>query len=100
MAEKRRLNLAFSLAQPHQCKAWNGLSAIPAGQRTDAVCRLIRDYLSLQELLEAVRVAVREEMGQARPPLQQQNTVQAEAESVNDDVLGFLFALQNGDDDT
>ena len=100
MPEKRRLNLAFSLAQPAQRQAWDWLSAIPAGQRTDAVCGLIRDRLSQAELLNAVRAAVREELGRSRLPLQNSITAQTEAENVNEDVLGFLLALQKGDDGT
>lgn len=99
MPEKRRLNLAFSLAQPHQRRAWEWLSAIPAGQRTDAVCGLIRDRLSHEELLNAVRAAVREELENGYPhsPMQEQNA-QAKAGDVDEDVLGFLLALQKGDD--
>ena len=100
MAEKRRLNLAFSLAQPYQRRAWEWLSTIPAGQRTDAVCGLIRDHMNQRELLDAVRTVVREELGQARPPIQTENTMRTEAGDVDNDVLGFLFALQKGDDDT
>ena len=37
MADKRRLNLSFSLASPQQREAWRILSSIPAGQRTDAI---------------------------------------------------------------
>lgn len=99
MAEKRRLNLAFSLAQPHQRRAWEWLSAIPAGQRTDAVCGLIRDHLDHKELLNAVRAAVREELesGYSRGPIQEQNA-QVQSGDVDEDVLGFLLALQKGDD--
>lgn len=100
MPEKRRLNLAFSLEQPHQRRAWNWLSAIPAGQRTDAVCRLICDHLSQREMLEAVRVAVREELGRGQPPIQNKSTARTKAGNVDEDVLGFLSALQKGDDDT
>lgn len=100
MPEKKRLNLAFSLAKPHQRRAWNWLSAIPVGQRTDAVCRLIRDHLDRQGLLDAVRSAVREELGQVRPPVQNKSTTQAEAGDVAEDILGFLLALQKGDEDT
>ena len=97
MAEKRRLNLAFSLAKPHQRRAWNWLSAIPAGQRTDAVCRLIRNHLDRRELLDNLRAIVREELGAAQiQAIQKEKTTQAG--DVDEDVLGFLLALQKGDD--
>ena len=99
MAERRRLNLAFSLSKPHQRRVWSWLCGIPAGQRTDAVCRLILSRLDREELLEAVRTAVREELGTARF-----QTVEKEEEKqagdVDEDVLGFLLALQKGDDET
>ncbi len=43
MAEKKRLNLSFSMSSPLQREAWKLLCAIPAGQRTDAVCRAKAD---------------------------------------------------------
>lgn len=98
MAEKRRLNLAFSLAKPHQRRAWNWLSAIPAGQRTDAVCRLIRDHLDHQGLLDELRAIVREELGAAQFQPMQKEAPQR-AGDVDEDVLGFLLALQKGDED-
>ena len=53
MAEKRRFSLSFSLAQREQRDAWERLSAVPPGQRMDAVCRMINGYMEQQELLEA-----------------------------------------------
>ena len=98
MAEKRRLNLAFSLASPRQREAWKLLRAIPSGQRTDAVCRMILEHRSQQELLEAVRAAVREELRTIQLTPQIEQSEQPEAGSVNDDVLGFLFSLQQDDE--
>ena len=98
MAEKRRLNLSFSLASPRQREAWKLLRAIPSGQRTDAVCRMILEHRSQQELLEAVRAAVREELRTIQLTPQIEQSEQPEAGSVNDDVLGFLFSLQQDDE--
>ena len=95
MAEKRRLNLSFSLASPRQREAWKLLRAIPSGQRTDAVCRMILEHRSQQELLAAVRAAVREELRHIQIAPQIEQAEQPEAGSVHDDVLGFLLALQN-----
>lgn len=95
MAEKRRLNLSFSMASPRQREAWKLLRAIPSGQRTDAVCRMILEHRSQQELLEAVRTAVREELRHVQLAPQIEQAEQPEAGSVHDDVLSFLFSLQN-----
>mgnify|MGYP000305636028 CR=1 FL=1 len=62
MPEKRRLSLSFSLAQREQRDAWERLSAVAPGQRMDAVCRMINGYMEQQELLEAVRRIIREEL--------------------------------------
>ena len=92
MAEKRRFSLSFSLAQREQRDAWERLSAVPPGQRMDAVCRMINGYMEQQELLEAIR-------GAFQPP---PNTVlpeQAGNEAVDADVLGFLLSLQEEGED-
>ena len=87
MPEKRRLSLSFSLAQREQRDAWERLSAVAPGQRMEAVCRMINGYMEQQELLEAVRRTIRE------------TTTQPEqAGAVDEDVLGLLRALQEGDD--
>ena len=64
MADKRRLNLALNLSAPHQREAWNILRAIPAGQRTDAVCRMICEGHKRETLLESIRAMLREELNQ------------------------------------
>ena len=41
MTDKKRLNLSFSMASPVQREAWELLEMIPAGQRTETVCRAV-----------------------------------------------------------
>ncbi|MBS6639893.1 MAG: hypothetical protein KH295_02425 [Clostridiaceae bacterium] len=96
MPEKRRLSLSFSLAQREQRDAWERLSAVAPGQRMDAVCRMINGYMEQQELLEAVRRIIREELAGVSFP--KTTTQQEQAGAVDEDVLGFLRALQEGDD--
>lgn len=91
MPEKRRLSLSFSLTQREQRNAWERLSAVAPGQRMDAVCRMINGYMEQQELLEAIRGAIREELAGVSFP-------KTTAGAVDEDVLGFLRALQEGDD--
>ena len=62
MADKRRLNLSFSLTSPQQREAWRILSSIPAGQRTDAVCRMVCKAHEQDALLSAIRGLIREEL--------------------------------------
>ena len=94
MSEKRRLNLSFSMASPLQREAWKILSVVPAGQRTEAVCRAVCRVNERDDLLDAVRTAIREELGGASFKTEQPQQPQ-QAGDVDDNVLGFLLALQN-----
>ena len=96
MAEKRRLNLSFSLSSPYQREAWHILRAIPAGQRTDAVCRMVCKAQEQDALLSAMRGLIREELRDIQCKSEQTK----QAGDVDDSVLGFLRALQEGDDMT
>ena len=91
MAEKRRLNLSFSLSSPYRI-----LRAIPAGQRTDAVCRMVCKAQEQDALLSAMRGLIREELRDIQCKSEQTK----QAGDVDDSVLGFLRALQEGDDMT
>ena len=97
MPEKRRLSLSFSLTQREQRNAWERLSAVPPGQRMDAVCRMINGYMDQQELLDVIRRTIREELTGVSFT-KATTTQQAQAGAVDEDVLGFLRALQEGDD--
>ena len=94
MDEKRRLNLSFSLASPQQREAWRILRSIPAGQRTDAVCRMVCRAHEQEALLSAIRGLIREEL----KDLQLKTEPETQAGGVDESVLGFLRALQGGDD--
>ena len=96
MDEKRRLNLSFSLASPQQREAWRILRSIPAGQRTDAVCRMVCRAHEQEALLSAIRGLIREEL----KDLQLKTEPETQAGGVDESVLGFLRALQGGDDTT
>lgn len=96
MADKRRLNLSFSMSRRSQRNAWKRLSAIPAGQRTEAVCRMVNGYMDQQALLDAVRRMIREELNGISIPTEKPQPKQAG--EVDADVLGFLRVLQEGDE--
>ena len=96
MADKRRLNLSFAMSSPFQREAWELLSAVPAGQRIDAVCRAVCRMYGQESLLDAVRRAIREELrGVEMISAKEESAQPQEAGDVGDDVLGFLCALQN-----
>lgn len=96
--DRRRLNLSFSMASPLQREAWAILSAIPAGQRTDAVCHAVCRTHEETTMLDALRAVLREEWGGAVSTTEKSAQTR-EAGGIGNDVLGFLLDLQ-GDDGT
>ena len=95
MPEKRRVNLSLNLSAPHQREAWGIIRAIPAGQRTDAVCRMICKGYKRDALLEEIRAVIREELHNVEFVSVKEKTEQPQAGDVDESVLGFLLALQN-----
>lgn len=95
MADKRRLNLSFSMAAPLQREAWKWLCAIPAGQRTDAVCHAVCRMYEQDSLLEEVRQIVRDELHSKEFVLAKEKTEQPQAGDADENVLSFLLALQS-----
>lgn len=91
MAEKRRLNLSFSMVSPLQKEAWKILSAVPSGQRTDAVCRAICKSHNENILLESIRDIVKEELQNVEFTAKNK---QLQAGDIDENVLGFLLSLQ------
>ena len=94
-SNKKRLNLSFSMTSPVQQRAWKKLMDIPTGQRSAAVCRMICEHREQQELLDAVRQAIRQELQGSQIQIAQ---AAPQAGDIDDDVLGFLVSLQEGDD--
>ena len=92
---RKRLNLSFSMASPLQRETWRRLCAIPSGQRTDAVCRAVCRMYEQDALLEAVRQIIREELRGVELISAKEKAEQPQAGDVDDNVLGFLLALQN-----
>ena len=96
MSEKKRLNLSFSMASHFQREAWKRLCAIPAGQRTDAVCQAVCRMYEQDRLAETLRAVIREELRGVEFISGKEKTEQPqEAGDLDDNVLGFLLALQN-----
>ena len=85
------------MRSPIQRQAWRTLMDIPAGERTGAVCRMICEHKNQRELLEAVRQVIRQELQGSQIKITE---AAPKAESIQDDVLGFLAALQEEGDDT
>lgn len=92
MAEKRRLNLSFSMASPQQREAWRILRAIPSGRRTEAVCRAVCQA----DLADTIRTIIREELQSIH--IEKENNTGTQAGDIDEGVLGFLRSLQDGGD--
>ena len=94
--KRARLNLSLNLSAPHQREAWNILRTIPPGQRTDAVCRMICKGYQREDLLDGIRRVIREELHSVELVSAKEKTEQPQgAGDLDDNVLGFLLALQN-----
>ena len=87
------MSLSLYMDSPLQREAWHIISAIPVGQRTDAVCRAICQVHERDSLLDAIRTVIREELGGASFVKEKPEQPQ-EAGDVGDDVLDFLLSLQ------
>ena len=98
-SNKKRINLSFSMSSPIQHRAWKKLTEIPAGQRTAAVCRMVCEYKGQQELLDAVRQTIRQELRGVQLTKEEAQD-SGGAGDVDESVLGFLLALQEGDEIT
>ena len=85
------------MASPFQREAWKRLCAIPSGQRTDAVCRAVCRMYEQDALLDAVRQIIREELRSVELISTTEKSEQPQAGDVDENVLGFLLALQNDD---
>ena len=90
MADLKRVNLRLNLDNPVQRDAWNILSAIPKGYRTEAVCRALLRQQEQGNLRKLIQEVVHEEL--------KRTTIQPGAEEPEDeDTPPFLRALQEGD---
>jgi len=102
MAEKKRLNLAFSMDDPAHKDGWSYLCGVPYGQRTDEICRLIQKKQDWELLLSSIRAIIQEELREHSIQTRPNTTLPEPAgnDAINDEVLGFLLSLQEEGEDT
>lgn len=89
MVEKHRYNLIMSMDDPVQREAWEILGNTKPGTRNKMVCNAIvrRDFE------DRLRQMIREELQNVS--LVAQKEPKEKPTVVNDDVLDFIFQLQN-----
>ena len=86
------------MASPFQREAWERLCALPAGPRTDAVCRAVCRMYEQESLAETIRRIIREELYSVEMISAKEKFEQPQAGDVDENVLGFLFALQDDEE--
>ena len=87
-----RFGTTLFLDNPLHRQAWEILSAIPAGQRTNWLCLALCQQAQREQFLKDLKAILQTEL-QNSSDLQAISQPQP-AGSVDDDVLGFLRALQ------
>lgn len=88
----RRFGTTLYLDNPLHRQAWEILSAVPAGQRTNWLCLALCQQAQREQFLRDMETGIRKALESS---VDSTNTSQPQkTERVNDDVLGFLRALQ------
>ena len=88
----QRFGVTLYLDQPLHRQAWEILSAIPAGQRTNWLCLALCQQAQREQFLLDLKIILQAELQSSSHP--QSISRPQPAGSVDDDVLGFLRALQ------
>ena len=87
-----RFGTTLFLDNPLHRQAWELLSAIPAGQRTNWLCLALCQQAQREQFLLDLKTILQTELQNS--PYPQTISRPQPAGSVDDDVLGFLRALQ------
>ena len=88
----QRFGVTLYLDQPLHRQAWEFLSSIPAGQRTNWLCLALCQQAQREQFLLDLKTILQAELQNSSDP--QTISQPQSAGSVDDDVLGFLRALQ------
>ena len=87
-----RFGTTLFLDNPLHRQAWEILSAIPAGQRTNWLCLALCQQAQREQFLLDLKKILQTELQNS--PVPQTISQPQPAGGVDDDVLGFLRALQ------
>jgi hypothetical protein len=88
----RRLHLRFSILNPEHIKAYETISAIPSGQRTEYICRLINRESRLNTLEQRVIKAVSAVLTDFQPQINPMTGSNSE-EKIPQNMMDFLHSL-------
>lgn len=98
--------MSLNLNSALQRQAWEIIRKIPAGRRTDEICRMLCGFQNMerQGWLSDIRQIIREELAEVKTIsstyIDKKIEEPAEPQSVSSDVLGFLLSLQKEGDST
>ena len=92
-----RFGTTLFLDNPLHRQAWEILSSIPAGQRTNWLCLALCQQAQRGQFLSDLKTILQAELQNSSDP--QAISRPQPAGSVDDDVLGFLRALQEEGDE-
>lgn len=92
--------MSLSMDNPEQRAAWKLLQGLPKGSRTDYVCRRLTEREHSEELAAIVYASAMKALDEYGGMITKPDpNRQIAAGNVDDDILGFLSALQNEGDD-
>ncbi len=97
MRELHRLTLTLSMENPEQKKAWEHITRIPKGHRTQYICSKIIAQQQEKEweeiIYETVKQAVKD-IGLSTTQYKELHTESKESGELKDNILGFIASLQ------
>lgn len=97
----RRLALVLSMRNAKHAKAWEIVTAVPKGRRTEFICSKIIAEEKARELTEIVFAAVKKALAEydmTPKSMTEKKYESDEAEKIEKNILGFIAALQKEGD--
>jgi hypothetical protein len=102
MSDKiKQFTLTLSLDKPEQKAAWEALQRVPRGSRTEYICKRLTEEERAKGLAAIVYESAMKALDEYGSTITKNDMGQTnQAGNVDNDILGFLSALQNeGSDD-
>lgn len=91
---KRRLNLALSMDNPMQKKAWDILMEYPPGYRTGAICQALCEYRQQEAFLRAIRQLLEDKLSHIEISTVEKRPAATKNQQDDSAALDFIRSLQ------
>lgn len=92
--EKHRINLALSMDNSMQKKAWDILMEYPPGSRTGAICQALCEYRQQEAFLRAIQQLLEDKLSHIEVSAVEQLPEKPQAQSDHSAALAFICSLQ------